>query len=292
MTKTIRDVPAHEGATIGDRLKVTRLDAGKTRKALQQDTGISASTLDKYERGDMDPNTTRLKTLCDHLDVSFDWVLNGEEIAESDNAAENGGSVKQTAKGTEHFSTKKHDAALGRTIDLLQILDVLRGDNFSCSRRRAEALMEEAKATMKYLEPEELIQVAQQRDLFENMNKEPGFLENLFVSLPNEAKTYCGNIEERILDTAVLGTDLYRHKIGPLHSIGNNIPDYVACEKPIGLTMSWSDDHDVFVPHIREAFRTMALSGQLPEIQNIETYPLREEFKSEETEGSSFEDFL
>lgn len=60
---------------VGSRLQLARKSNEFTRVEFSKITGIPASTIEKYERGDMDPNTTRLKIMCRCLQVPILRIL-------------------------------------------------------------------------------------------------------------------------------------------------------------------------------------------------------------------------
>ncbi len=275
MTKISRDIPMHEGRTIADRLKAARLDANLTRKALSEATGIPASTIDKYERGDMDPNTTRLKTICDRLGVSVDRVINDDgapRVSETSETAETQVSANVAETFTETVSETSPLSTVDEVSALLEEIDGLRSDNFEAGRRRAMALVNDVTAKLKYLEPGELIQVASGRGLYEGECPTTAFLDGLFQEKPDEAQEYCGNIEERILDTAILGVDLFTIqekvlvKVAEQHKIESN-----------GITF-WDDwgSYQDFVPLMRPVFRSLSFAGSAVDFDNQDAFPRRE----------------
>lgn len=69
-------------ATIGNRLREARENAGMTQEALGRAIGLESATPDKqishWETGRRVPNGRNLTRLADTLDVTTDWILGRE----------------------------------------------------------------------------------------------------------------------------------------------------------------------------------------------------------------------
>jgi len=318
MTKMTRDIPSTEGMTVADRLKAARQDAELTRKALADATGIPASTLEKYERGDMDPNTTRLQTLCDHLGVSVNWVLNGaDDLEASENAkpvretqpsakvmetmktAETQPSAKILETSTETFSQGKpggtETASPANETDpmdhirgMLADLDDMRAHEFEGVQRGAMALIEDIHAALKYLEPSELLKMAFERNLHESDCETADSIIHLFRDDTDKAQTLCGNIEERIIDTAILGVDLHTLDSKGLIDIAKELSEEHGFDTP--KFFSWGK-HEDFVPLVRPPLRELAIKANGYDFEDEEEFPKREK-TAEKKAKSSLEDLL
>ncbi|GEM_PF-1662768 len=57
------------------RIKKARLDAGYTQQQVADITGISRSTITKYETGNLEPTLETLGTLAQFYNVSLNWLL-------------------------------------------------------------------------------------------------------------------------------------------------------------------------------------------------------------------------
>ena len=64
-------------SVIGSRIKKARLDKGMTQDDLASKIDISVAFLSRVERGSSHINLKRLNQLCDLLDVSEGYLLNG-----------------------------------------------------------------------------------------------------------------------------------------------------------------------------------------------------------------------
>jgi len=289
MTKMTRDIPNHEGMTVADRLKVARQDANVTRKAVADGTGIPSSTVEKYERGDMDPNTARLKTLCDFYGVSFDWVLNGDgapSIATTPKPSETMASAcisetfaktfaESAPQQSETVSSANENDPMEHVRGLLDDMDDMRAHGFDGMQRQAIALADEVRVALKYLEPGELLAMAYERGLYkgESCLDVSGIL-NLFAEDLDEGQAYCGIIEERILDTVILGVDLYGIEREPLVELADELKEDHDIEEPAWAGFSWGQHKD-FVPLIRPIVRAMANRGDRVDFTDQDKYPKR-----------------
>lgn len=56
-------------------IKLIRVIKDFTQLKVQMDTGISQSTLSKYESGDMTPTTDNLVILADYYKTSLDFLM-------------------------------------------------------------------------------------------------------------------------------------------------------------------------------------------------------------------------
>mgnify|MGYP000097888640 CR=1 FL=1 len=62
---------------IGSRLKQARIKAGLTQQELAEQTNLSVAFISRIERGSSHINLKRLNQICDLLDVTEGYVLNG-----------------------------------------------------------------------------------------------------------------------------------------------------------------------------------------------------------------------
>ena len=56
-------------------IKLIRVTKDYTQLKVQMDTGISQSTLSKYESGDLIPTTDNLIILADYYNTSLDYLM-------------------------------------------------------------------------------------------------------------------------------------------------------------------------------------------------------------------------
>ena len=62
-----------------NRIKELRINAGLTQKEIATALGCNQSAIGKYEREDLEPNITALKTLADLFNCSIDYLLGRED---------------------------------------------------------------------------------------------------------------------------------------------------------------------------------------------------------------------
>ena len=67
--------------SLGDRLSLTRVQAGLSQEDLAELVGCTKSTVSDVERGLSDPRASTLFGLADALGVSAEWLYRGEEGA-------------------------------------------------------------------------------------------------------------------------------------------------------------------------------------------------------------------
>ncbi|WCK53881.1 helix-turn-helix transcriptional regulator [Aneurinibacillus sp. Ricciae_BoGa-3] len=68
---------------LGNRLRSAREKVGLKQIQVKERTGINNKTLSGYENGVSEPDLESLKTLAALYKVSYDWLLNGESNAKS-----------------------------------------------------------------------------------------------------------------------------------------------------------------------------------------------------------------
>ena len=69
---------------IGERLKEARIKKGYTQEQLSEKIDVSVAFLSRVERGDTKINLTRLNELCELLDVSQGYILDGSSSTSVD----------------------------------------------------------------------------------------------------------------------------------------------------------------------------------------------------------------
>ncbi|MEO0478274.1 MAG: helix-turn-helix transcriptional regulator [Planctomycetota bacterium] len=64
-----------DASELGRRLRVAREEAGLTRASVEQRTRISVSSLERWERGVVEPPLLKVDRLAREYDVSIDWLV-------------------------------------------------------------------------------------------------------------------------------------------------------------------------------------------------------------------------
>lgn len=281
--------------TFGERLRFTREEQGLSRPDLSRltDRALTARVIDHLESGHTEATISRAEILAKALEVEKLWLLYGEEPRTStgtendqpdhdpdtDLAApvedpegppwdtKDTGKTGSTGMGQpvkpvdtgDNQPTKalesagkalksahecsQHSTATRRFVDemfeQLELIDALREDGFLKHQRKMPYLLEQLADTAKLLEVEELKEIAFDRKI------EIG---------DDELETE--ELTSRIIDTAVLGTDLYDVDFDVLKAFArkNNI------ERPF---LSGWRNHGHLVPLVRPAYREKALADGL-----------------------------
>ena len=61
--------------TFGNRLREARLHRGLTQEKLAKEIGVAKSTLTGYEKGNREPDISKIKRILEILDVDADYLL-------------------------------------------------------------------------------------------------------------------------------------------------------------------------------------------------------------------------
>lgn len=60
-----------------ERLKQIRLEAGLKQHHIAELLEVSISAVSNYENGDRTPSPAQITLLCDHFNISREWLING-----------------------------------------------------------------------------------------------------------------------------------------------------------------------------------------------------------------------
>ncbi|WP_420430539.1 helix-turn-helix domain-containing protein [Kordiimonas sp.] len=288
MTKTNTDL-----TTFGARLRFTREEQGLSRPDLSRltDRALTARVIDHLESGHTEATISRAEILAKALEVEKLWLLYGEEPRTStgtendqpdhepdsdldapvddpegppwDTGKTGSTGMEQPVKPVDTGDNRpskaldsagkalesthecsEHSTATRRFVDemfeQLELIDALREDGFLKHQRKMPYLMEQLADTAKLLEVDELKEIAFDRK----------------IETGDEDEVETEELTNRIIDTAVLGTDLYDVDFDVLKAFArkNNI------ERPF---LSGWKDHDHLVPLVRPAYRERALNEAL-----------------------------
>jgi len=279
LTKRVNDMTDNTNKDIAQRLRAARDDMGFSRRELAEITNIPQKTIEKFEIGSQEPSVSRLQTLCDVLDVTRSYLIDGYS-ADNDNGADrNGSKVKSGGNaiacpkcGEMGEFTDEEDTNV--VFQILTELDLLRDEKFDGAQRRAIELSKDLIRELGYLEPAELMKVAAARELYlDDCPSAEGIME-IFNSDIEKAQTYCGLVEERILDTAILGIDMYAIEKKTLDRLSDKLEhDHEELEAP-GFFGGWGEYSET-VPLIRPYVRSLAFSGMGPDFDNPEDFSKR-----------------
>lgn len=232
--------------TIGKRLKEARDAAGLSRARLGDITDISPRVIEKIEAGTQEASTTRLRSLCHALEIDPAEFLGTRDKPElpRDPAA----------------PVLPNMAPLDRASLILEEIDGLRADGFEGATRKAMALAGMAKNAMAYLEPEELNRLARLRGLAKHQQVDGLDIVDLFDHDPRKAHAYCGALEDRIVDTAILGLDLFTLDEEEIEALADELAEMKALESP-GFLGAWPELEELY-PRMQPAARQVVTAGK------------------------------
>lgn len=239
------DIDTLTPETIGKRIKDARDSAGLSRARLGDLTKISPRVIEKIEAGTQEASATRLRALCSALKIDPAEFLGTGKPASA-----------QTAEGHDLLAFDPMD----RASLILEEIDGLRSDGFEGSTRKAMALATMAKEALSHLEPEDLNRLARLRGLARHDTVDGLTILDLFNEAPCKGHEYCGFIEDRIVDTAVIGLDLYALDEAQAHALAEELADMDRLERP-GLLSDWPE-MDRLYPRIQPIIRRIVTAGK------------------------------
>lgn len=70
--------------TFQDRIRKAREHAGLTQSALAEALGVAAGTIQRWEKGALNPRPKALEALAEATGVSLDWLLQGDSASPSE----------------------------------------------------------------------------------------------------------------------------------------------------------------------------------------------------------------
>jgi len=270
MVMKTKDIPADTEETPAMRLREAREGLGLSRAELARMTGIPAKSIEKFEYGSQEPSLSRVQVLAEALEVTSQWIMGEEQTA------------PKTTKAQPLPSNQNDQAPMQKGLaptvrEMLEQLDDMRTDEFDGVQRQAMALADRIRAALKVFEPDELLALADERGLYKDeCENEITFMIDVFKKDPHKAQAYCGSVEERIIDTAILGLDLYNIDRDALVELADQLQDEHDIEKPGVFGLGWGK-HKGFVPLIRPYVQAQALSGNGFNFDELGDYPIRQQ---------------
>lgn len=271
-TNALMDRPETVPEGLPERLRDAREQAGLSRAKLAARTGIPAKSIEKFERGEQEPSVSRLLTLSQALGLSFDALIGKEESQPVPGPPPRDLAPTPSAMPPAAPVPAEEPDEADPVAEIIEELDDLRADGFDTAPRRAMALVNELRRILKFAESDELLRIAEARGLYKSECPSPSGLWDIFRQEPTTAQEYCGLLEERIIDTAILGADLFAIEAGALRKLASKLDQEFDLTRPSFL--SWGE-HEDFVPVIREPLRDLAFSGRPVSFQDPTKFPRR-----------------
>lgn len=251
-TKTIET--DNTTAMIAERIRAAREDAGMSRAALSKVTGVSARTIERMEAGDQQVTVPRLRAISEATSHPLAW-LQGDMDELNDTADDISSRSPRAAMVDRDIQDVR--AALVR-------LDELRADQFEGSIRKALAMIDSLTSMLAHHEPEELFDIATSRGIDRVTLPKPRDLVELLESDPREGDDRCRALQARIIDTGIIGADLFEVP----EMVLKRIADQRDLESD-GM-FGWKGKESL-IGAVRSAVRDLALTGKLPaEIRELE----------------------
>lgn len=285
-----KDVPVTaENDNLATRLRTAR-DAKKlTRKQVAEETGIPEKSIEKFENGSQDPTVPRLISLAGLYDIPASVLMGEEPISHSfdtDRNEDKGNAPRelmendQTDEGaTPAVNVNDIDApivsptSVPETVEsILSDLNQMREVGFVDGKNAALELIGKVRQMTSVMEPVELDDLASKVGLFCEEPDDGFGLLSLVDDDPTGADLiFKGNIADRMIDTSLLGTDLYGIDEDDLIHIGTELAEQELIDEPF----FWGD-HEKFVPILRPHFWKMAMMGKGYDFADREKFSLRE----------------
>ncbi len=242
------------------RMRKARDEAGLTRERMAKLTGIPAKSIERYEAGLAEPPASRLKAFCDACDADQFEVMTGEQrMLRDDTVASSGDYTGNPPRNVPQTISEANSPVYGIKA-LLSDLDGLRQSKFMDASRRGAALVDELHLLMNRLEAGELMALANERGIDPAKCHDEDQLSSLFQADFDRAQHQCASIQDRIIDTAVLGIDLFDLQ-------DDELRDVVAEMASTGLMDFWSrwdlsDSRVHRIAQLRDPLRRAAYSGR------------------------------
>jgi len=243
----------------GQRLKEAREQAGLSRPALHERTGIPIKTIEKFENGTQDPTLARLEAIAREVGVSMEALRSNSPQPLSQ-------SVSKTKAGA---LTQEENRILNEVRDGLETLSGLRDGNFAGQQRFALGVIRHLEETMALLEIEDLRRLAKEHSLKlipvkGGHHEDEGGLfrysakgstkENLAEFFQEEAEAQ--ELASRLVDHALMGVDLYALDRKDLAELADGLKErHAGIERKF---FGWGEPIE-FVPIIRSAARIEAV---------------------------------
>mgnify|MGYP003627732406 CR=1 FL=1 len=262
-------------AELPKRLRDARAAAGLSRAKAGEIAGVSPRSIEKYEYGTQEPPISKIRILAKAYDIPLDQLF----TAPDDESA----TPKEHGKKPDAPDNKPATAPVDGLQDaavLLAQLDEAQKRQFEGAHRRALSMIADLEAALYRIEPDELTQVADERSVHLADCKPADDLLGLFEADPDAGQTACANIQARIVDTGVLGADLFAIERDALADLATELEEEHEIERPAMLGFGWGD-HEELVPVLRPLLRRLAIAGSGIDFDDRELFPRREEVEDE-----------
>jgi transcriptional regulator with XRE-family HTH domain len=249
-----------EKKKLAERIREIRESNRLTRPELAKLTNISVRSLEKYEYGTAEPSATKIIAIAQALDVSV-----GKLLSEAEND-----------EHSEEIDREDIPTGIDVVRSMLEQIDELIADGSASALRRVECVAGDISSRMKHLSGDELADLAEERGLYTATDNVSGFIRDLlalFEEQPEKFHREALDIEERILDSALIGADLRAIEVKELRKLVN--------ENKLDLDWNYFDelliepDHDDMLPKLRVLLRNQAICGCAPDLADEDAFTRR-----------------
>lgn len=251
-TDTMMDID-DDTALIAERIKQARTDAGMSRKGLSDATGISARTIERIENGEQEVTVQRLKLIASATDKPLEWLQGADDVASPTQRG-----PEPVNRPTSQRPKAPTPPSVAEVLAVLAEIDTMRGDGFDGMIRRALATVAQAEAMLSFLEPAALVEIATTRGIDRTALPKPRELQDRLETVHAVGLADCKSVQDRIIDTAVIGADLHEVATKTLEKIADL--EGIESDEFLG---GWSTENAV-ITAVRPAIRRRALTDQRP----------------------------
>ncbi|WP_169566793.1 helix-turn-helix domain-containing protein [Sneathiella limimaris] len=227
--------------TPAERLKMARTHKGYSRKELAAITNIPEKSIEKYEYGSMEPNISRLQTLCEVLEINSESLLG---MPESENET-----TRSESNHTKYFS---------EALDHIEEINCIRETGFAAEPTKALAHVEALQSALRFLGEDELKKLASAKG----------------ISTENMLNLGITELSLRIIDTAIYGVDLYNIEMSALSKLAEH---YNLAPSHKIFWIEW-ENHEEIIHEIRAKFKSEAFySTNFPNFSDKKLFPRNSE---------------
>ncbi len=106
--------------TFGERLALTRKERGYTQEQLASLIGIAKSTLTGYEKGNREPDISKIKKIVDILNIDADYLL-GTDLQEDSIITNTSPNIKLTLELFEKLNPEFQICSINQMKELLNL---------------------------------------------------------------------------------------------------------------------------------------------------------------------------
>jgi len=258
MNLPTNDDDLNAAKVVGTRFRTARDAAGLSRTDVERRSGVSAKAIEKFEAGVQHPSYLRFGALCSAVGKSVEEILNGSDPeADYDEEPSMRGPIPAIVADP--------------VADLLSELDELRADGFENAQRRGMAIVDQLTHELHFLEPGELISIARKRGVDMATCPKALDLQTAIAQNSTKGQEACATVEQRIVDTALVGADLASVDRDALIKVADQLKQQFNLEAGF---FGWGETA-ALVEMLRQPLRQLAFAGQSIDLSRTKAAPAR-----------------